>query len=184
MCWQAVGKKITFIKYSENRYILHILRRSTILFFFSDEQMFPLSEGAAGLHGNLLPVNQLENYSAYEILYTSASSIAVKRSISLLQQICRGGLIYFLVFTVISYLTANTINELYIFECMAQPVGGKLVGVDMVERSGCKWWHASTSNSTERKILIVHTLMFIYSSDKDTSCGWKLQWKVDEQRFI
>ncbi len=66
---------------------------------------FPPTEGAAGLHNNLLPLDQLENYSAYEILYTSASSITVKQSILLLQQSCRnngGGLIYFLVLTVIS----------------------------------------------------------------------------------
>lgn len=67
--------------------------------------MFPLTEGAVEPHNNLLPLDQLENYSAYEILYTSASSITVKQSISLLQQICRkcaGGLIYFLVLPVIS----------------------------------------------------------------------------------
>lgn len=84
-------------------------------FFLSDEQVFPLTEGAAGLRNNLLPLNQLENYSAYEILYTSASSITVKLSISLLQQICRncgGGLIYFLILTAILYTTANNINEL------------------------------------------------------------------------
>ena len=76
---------------------------------------FPLTEGAAELRNNLLPLDQLENYSAYEILYTSASSITVKLSISLLQQICRnygGGLIYFLILTAISYMTANDINEL------------------------------------------------------------------------
>lgn len=46
----------------------------------------------------LLPFHQLENYSAYEILYTGASSITVKQSILLLQQICLdcgGSFIYF-----------------------------------------------------------------------------------------
>lgn len=71
---------------------------------------FSLTEGIAGLHSLLLPLDQLENYSAYEILYTSALSITLKQSISLLQQICcdRGSrFIYFLVLPVIAYPTAN-----------------------------------------------------------------------------
>lgn len=40
------------------------------LLFLADEQVFPLTKGAAGLHNNLLPLDQLENDSAYEIQYT------------------------------------------------------------------------------------------------------------------
>lgn len=119
---QRVQQCVSVDKYSEKKKkkgletpeapcMLHISRFtihhiSFPLFFLFDEQVFLLTEGAAGLHNNLLPLDQLENYSAHEILYTSASSITVKKkSISLLLQICRncgGGLIYFLVLTVIS----------------------------------------------------------------------------------
>lgn len=81
------SEKMIFIKNSEAQLMLHILKRFTIhyisflLFFLSDEQVFPLTEGAAGLHNNLLPLDQLENYSAYEIQYTSAPSITVKQGI-------------------------------------------------------------------------------------------------------
>lgn len=116
----AVQQCVSVDKYSEKKGLetpeapcmLHISRFtihhiSFPLFFLFDEQVFLLAEGAAGLHNNLLPLDQLENYSAHEILYTSASSITVKKkkSISLLLQICRncgGGLIYFLLLTVIS----------------------------------------------------------------------------------
>lgn len=76
-----------FIKNSEPQFMLHILTRFTIhyilspFFFLSDEQLFPLTEGAAGLQNNLLPLDQLENYSAYEIQYAGASSITVKQGI-------------------------------------------------------------------------------------------------------
>lgn len=95
-----------------SRFIIHHI--SSSLFFLFDEQTFLLAEGAAGLHNNLLPLDQLENYSAHEILYTSASSITVKTEYfaasanlpKLWQQTC-----LFPASTVISAGGANNINE-------------------------------------------------------------------------
>lgn len=85
ICWQVFRKKKKKgLETPEAPCMLHISRFtihhiSFPLFFLFDEQVFLLTEGAAGLHNNLLPLDQLENYSAHEILYTSASSIPVKK---------------------------------------------------------------------------------------------------------
>lgn len=84
-------------------------------FVLFDEQVFLFTESAEGRHNNLLPLHQLENYSAHKILYSSASSISVKKMYfaapANLPQLWQWSYL-FLVFTVISQGVVNNINEL------------------------------------------------------------------------